>query len=80
MAKAKNHNLKIRGYVSCVMGCPYEGAVRPEKVAEVTQKLFEMGLCGEYHKVATKYLSETRSASETRRRPKRCSRHTNTFP
>jgi len=35
--------LQVRGYVSCVMGCPYEGDVDPQKVAEVTRKLFDMG-------------------------------------
>jgi len=36
-------DIKVRGYVSCVVGCPYEGAVAPEKVAEVARRLFEMG-------------------------------------
>ncbi len=36
-------DMKVRGYVSCVVGCPYEGAVAPEKAAEVAQRLFEMG-------------------------------------
>lgn len=43
MAMAKNAGIKVRGYVSCVAGCPYQGAVRPEKVAEVSTRLFEMG-------------------------------------
>jgi hydroxymethylglutaryl-CoA lyase len=33
----------VRGYVSCVVGCPYEGAVAPEQVASVAQTLFDMG-------------------------------------
>jgi len=41
--KAKNHNILIRGYVSCVLGCPYEGYISPEKVLYVTKKLFELG-------------------------------------
>ncbi|CAD8096308.1 unnamed protein product [Paramecium sonneborni] len=41
--KAQQNGIKIRGYVSCVMGCPYEGDINPLKVVEVTQKLFEMG-------------------------------------
>lgn len=41
--KAKENKIKIRGYVSCVMGCPYEGDIDPNKVVEVTAKLFEMG-------------------------------------
>ncbi|MDX9707430.1 MAG: hydroxymethylglutaryl-CoA lyase, partial [Azospira sp.] len=36
-------DMKVRGYVSCVVGCPYEGAVAPQKVAEVALRLFEMG-------------------------------------
>ncbi|MCC4117499.1 hydroxymethylglutaryl-CoA lyase [Aromatoleum toluclasticum] len=35
--------VKVRGYVSCVVGCPYEGPVAPEKVAEVAATLMEMG-------------------------------------
>ena len=35
--------IPVRGYVSCVVGCPYEGAVAPEKAAEVARTLFDMG-------------------------------------
>ena len=35
--------IPVRGYVSCVVGCPYEGAVAPEQVASVAQTLFDMG-------------------------------------
>jgi isopropylmalate/homocitrate/citramalate synthase len=35
--------IPVRGYVSCVMGCPYEGAVPPDKVRDVAHKLFESG-------------------------------------
>src|SRR5215213_1696524 len=31
--EAKKHGIKVRGYVSCVLGCPYEGDVRAERVA-----------------------------------------------
>jgi len=41
---ALSNNIKVRGYVSCVLGCPYEGNdVSPEKVLYVTNKLLEMG-------------------------------------
>lgn len=40
---AQAHDIKIRGYVSCVVGCPYEGHVAPEAVADVAFKLYEMG-------------------------------------
>ena len=35
--------IPVRGYVSCVVGCPYEGAVAPEKAAEVAATLYAMG-------------------------------------
>jgi isopropylmalate/homocitrate/citramalate synthase len=40
---AKKNHLKIRGYVSCVVNCPYEGKILPQKVAEVSEKLFNLG-------------------------------------
>ncbi len=36
----------VRGYVSCALGCPYEGAVAPEAVAKVARALLDMG-CAE---------------------------------
>lgn len=36
-------DVRVRGYVSCVAGCPYEGAVAPGAVAEVAGTLFDMG-------------------------------------
>jgi hydroxymethylglutaryl-CoA lyase len=35
--------IPVRGYVSCVVGCPYEGAIAPEQAAAVAKTLFEMG-------------------------------------
>ena len=43
MAIAKREDIKVRGYVSCVMGCPYEGEIDPKLVNVVARKLFEMG-------------------------------------
>ncbi|XP_046362907.1 hydroxymethylglutaryl-CoA lyase, mitochondrial-like [Haliotis cracherodii] len=40
---AKKHNIPVRGYVSCVLGCPYEKDVPPEKVADVAKSLYDMG-------------------------------------
>ncbi|MCE2510880.1 MAG: hydroxymethylglutaryl-CoA lyase [Alphaproteobacteria bacterium] len=40
---AKKHGIRVRAAVSCVLGCPYEGEIAPEKVAEVTEILYEMG-------------------------------------
>ena len=42
-AEAGKHGIKVRGYVSCVLGCPYEGEVVPERVAEVAAALYGMG-------------------------------------
>jgi hydroxymethylglutaryl-CoA lyase len=41
--KAMTEKIKVRGYVSCVLGCPYEGEVKRERVADVAQALFDMG-------------------------------------
>ncbi|MBW0543451.1 hypothetical protein O181_083166 [Austropuccinia psidii MF-1] len=41
--QAKNRNIKIRGYISCAFGCPFEGKVNPKQVASVTKALLEMG-------------------------------------
>ncbi|MDX1320808.1 MAG: hydroxymethylglutaryl-CoA lyase [Oceanospirillum sp.] len=43
MELAKANNIKVRGYVSCVLGCPYDGEIAPEKVAEVAKALYDMG-------------------------------------
>jgi hydroxymethylglutaryl-CoA lyase len=40
---AKKNNVKVRGYVSCVLGCPYEGEVSPQQVANVAGDLYDMG-------------------------------------
>ncbi|XP_077402755.1 hydroxymethylglutaryl-CoA lyase, mitochondrial isoform X2 [Vanacampus margaritifer] len=40
---AKDAGVPVRGYVSCVLGCPYEGKVPPEKVAQVAKRLYSMG-------------------------------------
>jgi len=40
---AKAANIKVRGYVSCVLGCPYEGEIAPQRVADVAKALYEMG-------------------------------------
>ena len=42
-AEATKHGIKVRGYVSCVLGCPYQGEVKPERVAGVAAALYEMG-------------------------------------
>lgn len=43
MAAAKANRIKVRGYVSCVVGCLYEGRIDPAKVEDVASKLKDMG-------------------------------------
>lgn len=40
---AKANNIPVRGYVSCVLGCPYEGDVPAEQVNRVAEQLMQMG-------------------------------------
>ena len=40
---ALEKGMKVRGYVSCVMGCPYEGQIAPQAVLNVSRKLLDMG-------------------------------------
>ncbi|EQC33281.1 hydroxymethylglutaryl-CoA lyase, mitochondrial [Saprolegnia diclina VS20] len=41
--KAKSLGIRVRGYVSCVLGCPYEGPIDPAVVAKVAKTLLDMG-------------------------------------
>ena len=43
MALAREHNIAVRGYVSCVLGCPYEGPVAVAAVVRVARALHELG-------------------------------------
>lgn len=43
ITKAKAHGIKVRGYVSCVLGCPYEGDISSSAVANVAKTLHDMG-------------------------------------
>ncbi|MBK7812989.1 MAG: hydroxymethylglutaryl-CoA lyase [Rhodocyclaceae bacterium] len=43
LARAKAAKIKVRGYVSCVLGCPYQGEVAPLAVADVAWVLFDLG-------------------------------------
>lgn len=40
---AKEHNLGIRGYISCVLGCPYEGEIDLATVQSIAKRLFDLG-------------------------------------
>lgn len=41
--QALTRSMRVRGYVSCVLGCPYEGSVAPEAVVRVARALIDMG-------------------------------------
>ena len=43
MALAEQHDIRVRGYLSCVLGCPYQGAVALEAVVDVSRRLFDLG-------------------------------------
>jgi hydroxymethylglutaryl-CoA lyase len=43
LARAKVDGIKVRGYVSCVLGCPYDGEVKPQAVVGVARSLWELG-------------------------------------
>ncbi|MBP8005665.1 MAG: hydroxymethylglutaryl-CoA lyase [Acinetobacter sp.] len=40
---AKKHNIRVRGYVSCMVDCPYEGAIDSKQVLSVVKRLYDMG-------------------------------------
>lgn len=41
--EASKHKIPVRGYVSCVVGCPYEGKIKPSQVCSAVEKLLEQG-------------------------------------
>lgn len=43
LAQAKQDGIPVRGYVSCIVECPYDGAIDPEIVASTTAKLLALG-------------------------------------
>jgi hydroxymethylglutaryl-CoA lyase len=43
LTRAKADGIKVRGYISCVLGCPYDGEVKPQAVVDVAKGLFDLG-------------------------------------
>jgi hydroxymethylglutaryl-CoA lyase len=43
MPLAKQHSVSVRGYISCVLGCPYEGDIAPSAVLRIAEQLLELG-------------------------------------
>ena len=44
MAIARAKNIRVRGYISCALGCPYEGTISPAQVTQITRKLVDLGV------------------------------------
>lgn len=63
MEAARSHGVRVRGYVSCVLGCPYEGKVSAEQVAPVARALHDMGC----YEVSLGDTIGTGTAGDTRR-------------
>lgn len=76
MVAAKQHGISVRGYVSCVLGCPYEGDIAPEQVRAVAKALYTMGCyeislgdtigVGTPHKAAALFNEVTKDIPHTR--------------
>ena len=43
ITQAQKNHIKVRGYISCVLGCPYEGQIDPQIVAHLAKQLFQLG-------------------------------------
>jgi hydroxymethylglutaryl-CoA lyase len=43
VGRARSDGVKVRGYVSCVLGCPFDGAVKPQAVVDVAKALWQLG-------------------------------------
>jgi hydroxymethylglutaryl-CoA lyase len=43
VVRARADGIRVRGYISCVLGCPFDGEVKPQAVVDVANKLWELG-------------------------------------
>ena len=43
LARARADGIPVRGYISCVLGCPFDGEIKPKAVADLANTLFELG-------------------------------------
>jgi hydroxymethylglutaryl-CoA lyase len=43
IARARADGIKVRGYISCVLGCPYDGEIKPQAVVDVAKILWDLG-------------------------------------
>ncbi len=44
MEMARDHQIWVRAYISCALGCPYEGEIAPRQVAHIAQRLLQLGV------------------------------------
>lgn len=63
IAKAKQYKLRIRGYVSCAIACPYEGKMSPNIVTKIASELYQMG-CYEISLGDTTGMGTPKTSSE----------------
>lgn len=43
LARARADGVKVRGYISCALGCPFDGEIKPKAVADLANTLWELG-------------------------------------
>lgn len=43
LARAKEDGVRVRGYISCVLGCPFDGEIMPKAVADLAERLWDLG-------------------------------------
>ena len=43
LARAKADGVRVRGYISCVLGCPFDGEIKPQAVADLAKTLWDLG-------------------------------------
>jgi hydroxymethylglutaryl-CoA lyase len=43
LARARADGIKVRGYISCVLGCPFDGEIKPQAVVDVARTLWDLG-------------------------------------
>jgi hydroxymethylglutaryl-CoA lyase len=43
IARARADGIKVRGYISCVLGCPYDGEIKPQAVVDIARVLWDLG-------------------------------------
>ncbi len=43
LARAKSDGVRVRGYISCVLGCPFDGEIKPKAVADLANTLWDLG-------------------------------------